>query len=118
MARSPAGRAIGRRRRREWTTRRQPPARRRTFASDHGPQMPTPLPLTRGALRSVIRRLEVPPDAELDDPTLDDRRRAEPGAAVDAGVTRSQGEDRVGVERVVHVEVRIERALADLEDLA
>src|SRR5439155_18002203 len=67
---------------------------------------------------SAFRRTsKVPANADLEDPALDDRGRLQPGAAVGAAVAVGQRQRRVRVERVVEIEVRVERALADLEDL-
>src|SRR5438094_1715183 len=67
---------------------------------------------------SAFRRTsKIPANAGFEDPALDDRGRLEPCAAVGAAVAVGVCERRIRVERVVEIEVGVERALAVLEDL-
>src|SRR5215831_17862399 len=70
-------------------------------------------------MTQFMKALEVPANAELDDAALQHRRRQQPRASVRARIGRVLGKHRVRVERVVDVEVRVQRVLrTELEDLA
>src|SRR5688572_21505241 len=67
----------------------------------------------------MIRISEIPSHSEFENSSLNDRRRPPPCSAIQAGVGGGFSKHRVRVQRVIDVEVRVDRVrVADLEDLA
>src|SRR3989442_632733 len=70
--------------------------------------------------RSMVNcHLEIPPHTKLEYPSLNNTGGSSPRAAVDTGVGSRFGEHGIRIQRVVNIEVRVDRiSLIQPEDLA